>query len=90
MKPVIYAVQYRSFHTAIHHYALFWNKAHAEVFRDEMMIESEFPPESYDWIKGDIEIDYRRPPTTYHTPGMRLECDIVCVNADGPVPDFYW
>ena len=81
-QPKLYAVQFRSMHTAIHSIAIFEDRTTAVWLLNVLNNDEEFP--EIDLNMELMEINFRNPPTEHD--GYKLKYVNNCVNS---IPDVY-
>lgn len=82
---MLYGVQFRSMHTAMHHVVVFEKAGRARQLLNQMEVSETIPEEASGYLEIK-EINFRNPPT--HVSGQRLKI----VNNQGNsirIPDIY-
>lgn len=80
---MLYAVQYRDMHSAIHHLSIFTKKSEATRMLTFVTNTEQLPPGDEQGDIGDIEINFRNVPTTHDGQNLTV------VNTQPSVPDVY-
>lgn len=82
---MIYAVQARSMHTAIHNLFIYATRRHAVNALNQMYPEGLQPTDKH--CLKQIEINFRHPPTTWHGENLTIVNGMWGTRCG--VPDFY-